>query len=238
MDSHVFPTLLHTVSIGSLVVAILCASLVTMDEIRHPQRMWIMNLVWPLTTLFGSIVWLWFYFRHGRQSAHTPNSPERKRTDSITVAKAATHCGAGCTLGDLLGEGLVLIAPGVAVWFGWHSLFQEKMIAAWIVDFIFAYLCGIAFQYFTITPMQHLSLKQGLIRALKVDTASIAAWQVGMYGVMAMIQFLWFSPSYGRTAPASTPEFWFAMQLAMLAGFFISYPVNAFLLHQGTKEPM
>ena len=34
------------------------------------------------------------------------------------------------------------------------------------------------------------------------------------------------------------PEFWFAMQLAMLAGFVTSYPVNWLLIRIGWKERM
>ena len=30
---------------------------IALDELRFPQKMAIMNLVWPLTALFGSILW-------------------------------------------------------------------------------------------------------------------------------------------------------------------------------------
>ena len=55
---------------------------------------------------------------------------------------------------------------------------------------------------------------------------------------MAALQFWWFAPSYGGTASANTPEFWFAMQLAMLCGFVTSYPVNWLLVKTGVKERM
>lgn len=238
MDSQPFPFFLHAVSVVSLIVATASACVIVLDEIRRPQAMWIMNLVWPLTALFGSVLWLWFYARYGRTSPHMAHAQGRKRSDPIVVARATTHCGAGCTLGDLIGEGFVLFVPTLAILTGWETLFQDKIFASWIIDFVFAYLGGIVIQYFTIAPMRHMSFKDGLIRALKADTASIAAWQVGMYGVMGIIQFLWFSRSYGHSAQASTPEFWFAMQIAMLAGFVVSYPVNAILLKVGIKEPM
>ena len=59
-----------------------------------------------------------------------------------------------------------------------------------------------------------------------------------MYGMMAVIQFLWFKPAFGATAEVNTPEFWFGMQLAMLAGFCTSYPVNWLLIRIGWKEKM
>lgn len=86
--------------------------------------------------------------------------------------------------------------------------------------------------------MKNLSPGRGLLQALKADTASIALWQVAMYGAMAVIQFLWYRPAYGATAAAWTPEFWFAMQLAMLCGFVTSFPANAWLLKRGIKEAM
>ncbi|WP_244438914.1 DUF4396 domain-containing protein [Paraburkholderia dilworthii] len=128
--------------------------------------------------------------------------------------------------------------PNVAVWFGWHTLFAEKTFAVWIADFIVAFLLGVLFQYFTIKPMRDLSVRQGLVAALKADIASISAWQIGMYGLMALIQFFWFKPAYGGIANVASPEFWFAMQLAMLAGFATSYPVNWLLIRSGVKEKM
>lgn len=126
----------------------------------------------------------------------------------------------------------------LAVWFGWHTAFSEKMFAVWIPDFVAAFLLGIVFQYFTIKPMRDLSAWQGIVAAVKADIASITAWQIGMYGLMAIIQFLWFKPAYGGIADVASPEFWFAMQFAMLAGFATSYPVNWWLIRLGLKEQM
>lgn len=127
---------------------------------------------------------------------------------------------------------------GVATWFGWRWLFAEKTFAVWILDFALAFLLGIVFQYFAIAPMRGLSLREGVVAALKADTLSLAAWQVGMYGGMALLQFGLLRHAYGRIAAVDTPEFWFAMQLAMLAGFATAYPVNWWLIRRGFKEAM
>lgn len=128
--------------------------------------------------------------------------------------------------------------PGIATWFGWHSVFSEKTFAVWVLDFVLAFLIGIFFQYFTIKPMRDLTVGQGLLAAIKADAGSIAAWQVGMYGLMALVQFGWYRAMFGMTAPVASPEFWFAMQLAMLAGFATSSPMNWWLLRIGVKEAM
>jgi len=236
MSHPSFPPWLHALAVISLAVSGVCAVLVSIDEIKRPQKMWIMNLVWPITTLFGSILWLGAYYAWGRQPL--PADRRGKPPFPIQVGKGTTHCGAGCTLGDLIVEWTAFGFPVVAVWFGWHTWFQEKTFAVWIPDFILAFLLGVVFQYYTIKPMRHLSIKDGVIAALKADTASISAWQLGMYGVMALIQFGWYRQAFGDVAPVDSAEFWFAMQLAMLAGLATSYPVNWWLLRKGWKEAM
>ena len=61
----------------------------------------------------------------------------------MSVASGALHCGSGCTLGDICADWLVFLAPTVAVWFGWHSLFADKIFATWIVDFLIAFGFGV-----------------------------------------------------------------------------------------------
>ncbi|MDR6383807.1 DUF4396 domain-containing protein [Paraburkholderia caribensis] len=67
------------------------------------------------------------------------------------------------------------------------------------------FLFGIVFQYFTIKPMRGLSVGAGVVAAVKADIASITAWQMGMYGLMAIIQFLWFEPAYGGDRESCEP---------------------------------
>jgi hypothetical protein len=76
--------------------------------------------------------------------------------------------------------------------------------------------------------------KEGFIAALKADTLSLTSWQIGMYGWMALIIFV----IIGHEIEKTNPVFWFMMQIAMLAGFFTSYPVNWWLLRKGIKEKM
>ncbi len=59
-----------------------------------------------------------------------------------------------------------------------------------------------------------------------------------MYGVMALLQFAVLPAVLGGRLAVTTPEFWVAMQLAMVAGFVCSYPVNALLVRWGLKEAM
>jgi hypothetical protein len=236
------PNWLHSISLAALAIGAACAIVLLTDLYYRPQPMWVMNAVWPVNALFGTVLTLWLYFRFARRPEKQSNEKNSHSGSStpypVMVAKGAMHCGAGCTLGDIIAETLTLMLPIVAVWAGWHWLFSEKMFAVWIVDFVFAFALGIAFQYFTIKPMRNLSPGQGLIEALKADFLSLTAWQVGMYGFMAIAQFYLFRYLLNLKLEANMPEFWFMMQIAMIAGFLTSYPVNWWLLRTGIKERM
>ncbi len=236
-----FPDWLHELSIVALLVGAGCALALLADVIRRPQRMAVMNIVWPVTALFGTLFTLWLYLRYARSSEHDASRSPGNGTQtpfSVVVGKGALHCGAGCMLGDVLAEWLAFLVPAVAVWFGWQSLFADKIFAVWILDFLVAFALGIAFQYFAIVPMRDLSPAKGLLVAMKADALSLAAWQIGMYGFMAFAQFYVFGQLLQHRAEVDTPEFWFAMQLAMIAGFLTAYPVNWWLIRAGIKERM
>ena len=232
-----FPAGLHALAVASLAIAGTCAAVMALDVRRRPQPMAVMNIVWPLTALFGSVAWLAIYYRWGRAPADR-GADRAQPPFAVSVLTGASHCGAGCTLGDILAEAVALAVPTAARWFGYGTLFGEKMFAIWIPDFLLAFLIGIVFQYFAIAPVRDLPPGKAVVQALKADVASITAWQVGMYGGMALIQFAWLRPAYGRLASAAEPEFWLAMQVAMLAGFATSYPVNWLLIRAGVKERM
>jgi hypothetical protein len=240
------PLWFHTVAIAALVAGVICAITIAADELRHPQHMWVMNVVWPLSALFGTVFVLWSYFSIGRiaspeRAIHTERRGEQSSSKPPfpgIVAKGTLHCGSGCTLGDVCAEWLAFAAPVVATWFGWRSLFGERMFAIWVLDYLLAFTFGIAFQYFTIKPMRHLSVREGLVEAAKADALSLTSWQIGMYGFMAFAQFIVFRRIFGVRVTVNTPEFWFAMQIAMLAGFATAYPVNWWLIRTGIKERM
>lgn len=218
------PDWLHAISIAALVLGAICALIIAADEYRNPQHMWIMNAVWPLTALFGTVPWLWGYFRYGQLSTKKRlkekegRSARRTKPFAAIVAEASSHCGSGCTLGDICAEWLAFALPAVAVGLGWRSVFDEKIFAVWILDYVLAYMFGIVFQYYTIAPMRNLGFAEGVWAAAKADTLSLTAWQVGMYGFMAIAYFGIFRSGLGVELKVDTVEFWFAMQIAMIFG--------------------
>jgi hypothetical protein len=217
---------LEHVARGFILLSLLCAFAVVADVVRRPQKMWIMNLVWPLTALYGGPLGLWLYWRIGRRSPGEDSGAIEKRKPFWAVAlTGSTHCGAGCAVGDLIGEWLVF-ATG-------FTLLGSALLGKYTVAFVLAYLVGIFFQYFSIAPMRGLGLWPGLRAAIKADTLSLVAYQVGMFGWMAVTQ--------KRLFPGLEPTswvFWVMMQVAMVLGLATTFPVNWWLIKRGVKEAM
>lgn len=205
---------------------ILLSILVYIDTRKHKQSMRIMGIVWPLTMLWASWIGLIAYISFGRQKHkaepmdmdHKMDMPHSKWQG---IALSTLHCGAGCTLADIIGES---ITAGLGL----------SLITGWSMDYVLALMIGVYFQYMAIQQMGRLSPKMAIGRALKSDILSLTAWQVGMYGFMA-IYLTCFSESVINRASS---EFWFVMQLAMIAGFILSYPMNILLIKIGLKHAM
>jgi hypothetical protein len=69
-----------------LVLGFGCAAWVAFDILRHPQHMGIMNLVWPVIALSGTVFTLWLYLRYGRL-ATKEKAMQAKQRDQPMPAK-------------------------------------------------------------------------------------------------------------------------------------------------------
>src|SRR5258708_29990532 len=108
--------MLPVIALISLGLAFASALWIAADELWHPQKMWIMNIVWPVTALYFSVVAVWAYYRIGRAMSkgtqsetdggqHTRNMEQaRKNPTWAQIAVSTSHCGAGCALGDIAAE--------------------------------------------------------------------------------------------------------------------------------------
>lgn len=110
--------------------------------------------------------------------------PVLKRLKEIVPPKGVAHCGAGCTLGDIIGEWLVFTIGWTIPIFGYFA--ANELVPMFIADFTFAWLLGIGFQYFAIVPMrEEIGRLEGIWEAIKADTLSIVAFQAGLFAFMA-----------------------------------------------------
>lgn len=230
---------LNIVSKFFLFIGLFSAIIITIDLFRHPQKeMPIMNLVWPINGLWAGIFGLWAYFTIGKyrkmdmsgmdmdMSGMNMSDMDNKYSEFWQGVVADTlHCGAGCTLADLIGSWIFFFFP--------FSVFQNLTFGEWTLEYVLALITGVTFQYAAISPMMKEKGIKIWLTALKIDFLSLTSWQIGMYGWMAIIIFGFL----GRLSP-TTPEFWFMMQIAMCCGFFTAYPVNWWLVKKGIKMGM
>ncbi|MGL4293269.1 MAG: DUF4396 domain-containing protein [Bacteroidales bacterium] len=243
----------------SVIMGVCSASYLGWLVYKKPEQMKIMNSVWVLTGLWASVLGAWAYFRFGKNGMEMPMPEMNKSEDkkgtmkmdmpmnmgmSMNAGKkmdmemhsskplwekaivSSLHCGAGCTLADLIGEttGYFWLRhiPGWSI--GWQ----------WGLDYLLALLIGACFQYAAIHKMSGLGVGQTFLKAIKIDFLSLTAWQLGMYLFMYIVFFV----SPGIVITANELVFWFIMQLAMLTGFVLAYPVNVILIKTGYKPSM
>jgi hypothetical protein len=229
---------LNAVAWVALALAFACAGYIAWDIFvrGNRQKMAIMNAVYPITALYWGPVAVWLY-RRGGPIPEEGESPRRlvpfSRANWWPVSKGVAHCGAGCTLGDIIGEWVVFATAWTIPIFGVHA--ADSLMAMFAADFVAAWTLGIVFQYFSIVPMRDdLGRLAGVRAAIKADTLSIVAFQVGLFGFMALYHLVLFDPPLAT----DTAAYWFFMQIGMIIGFFTAWPVNAWLVRRGVKERM
>ncbi|MCQ8241541.1 DUF4396 domain-containing protein [Rhizosaccharibacter radicis] len=235
------PDWLQHVALFHVLLSIGSALLVTADIflLGRRQPMAIMDAVWPVTLLYFGPAGLIFYGWFGRAPAprrehhdeehghHQGHHHDHRHGDTPmwqATFNGACHCGAGCALGDTLGDWLAF-GTGFAV-------AGSPFAGSLLLSFVLAYALGIVFQFFSVAPMQGLGLRDGLIAAVKADTLSLLAYEVGMFAVMGLRA--WLLPGLHPTSWS----YWLFMQIAMLGGFATTYPVNWWLVARGFKEKM
>ena len=160
---------------------------------------------------------------HDQKGAHDVSS----RPMFATVTVGVCHCGAGCVLGDIVGEWLV---------YGTDAAIGSPPRLLWtefLVDFGFAFAFGIFFQYFSIAPMAGDYSPKVLYRALKADALSLLFFEIGLFGWMAIFQIAIFN--WGLEM--NTVTYWWMMQIGMFLGHWTGVPINWWLICTGVKMP-
>lgn len=242
----------YFLSVFFVLSGLVCLVVILIDLFpRHRQSMKIMEAVWPLTGLWANWIGLWSYFKMGREKNTNKGNMDDMHMEGMhmegmkkndmemsgmkmpthpkwqSVILSTLHCGAGCTLADLIGETFTSFVP---IFIGGSMLAGQ-----WVLDYILALLIGIYFQYAAIRPMEHLPRMQVIGKAFRIDFFSLTAWQIGMYGWMAIFIF---AIRHGHPLMHNSWEFWFMMQVAMFFGFFTSLPANWILMKLGIKKGM
>jgi hypothetical protein len=228
------PNWLTTVAWSYLGICFLCATAIAYDIAFNGRRqqMGVMNAVYPITALYLGPFALALYRRWGRAAqpgGHGASGPSNSAKPRwATLAIEVSHCGAGCTLGDVIAEWAIF---ALALTIVGRALFAE-----YVGDYVLALGFGILFQYYAIAPMRGLGVRDGLKAATKADFISLTFFEIGLFGWMALMAFV-FLPAPHHLMPSSA-AYWLLMQIGMIVGFFTSWPANVWLLNRGIKVAM
>lgn len=138
---------------------------------------------------------------------HAMHGPSPDRPMWATVAIGVSHCGGGCVLGDLVGEWLVY---GTGAMINGHDVWPCLLI-----DYAFALLFGIAFQYLSIAPMTGNWGLKTIWRAAKADILSLTCFEIGLFGWMVIYQVaIW-----DYQLEMNTWAYWWMMQVSQVGQF-------------------
>lgn len=226
------PSWLTIVSWTFLSTGLVSALLIVTDIylLGYREHMKIMEAVWPLTALYAGPLALAAYARWGRSMSHRWMSRHDGRQDKPFwggVVVSATHCGAGCVLGDLIAEWVVFA--------GALTLAGFALPVEYPFDYVLALGWGIVFQYLAITARRRLPARDAFRLAAQADFLALTAFEIGLFGWMAVMQLVLFPSPH---LPVNAAAFWFLMQVGMLIGFVTTYPVNWWLIRHGVKATM
>jgi hypothetical protein len=84
----------------------------------------------------------------------------------------------------------------------WFASVMGTSIAALWAEYIAAVALGLVCQYIAIAPMRRLSFRKGIVAAAKADFLSLTAFEIGLFGWMALMAFVFFpNPHLMPTSP-------------------------------------
>ncbi|MBE3013481.1 DUF4396 domain-containing protein [Microbispora sp. NEAU-D428] len=129
-----------------------------------------------------------------------------------TAASATLHCLTGCAIGEVLG---LVISTAL----GWTTGLSVAL--AVVLAFFFGYLL-------TLLPLRKAGVgwASAIKLALAADTVSIIVMEIVDNGVMLAI------PG-AMAATLTSALFWGALALSLLVAFFVTTPINKWIIGKG-----
>jgi FtsP/CotA-like multicopper oxidase with cupredoxin domain len=202
-----------------LAIAILSAVYVAVDQFRNNPEAPVMKWGFVLVTLYMGPIGLLLYVMADKEPA--PGTHEQ-------FVKPLWKQGVGSTVHCVAGDatGIILAAAVTA-------LLGFPMAVDVVVEYIAGFLMGLfIFQALFMRSMMGGTYWQNVRRSFMPEFLSMNMMMAGMAPVMIFLMM-------GRDMRAmwpGEPLFWFVMSLGVVAGFFVAYPINVWLVAKGMKH--
>ena len=192
----------------------------------YRQRMWSMEIVWPITAIWAGPLGLWAYYTWGRPATQKWQAANGSAPELALPARAAVETipgGAASFAGHAIAVPIVA-ATGITI-AGEHVWPMILLIAAFALPLL------IAFEYRSLTMLAGPRSSPGkrLRVATLISVLAIIAFDLGMGATMLIVAFVL---GYGPT----TMAFWLVMWGGIMLGFVTAYPVVWWLLARGTPQ--
>jgi len=150
--SATLPAWMHPLAWTMVLLGIASAAIAAFEISRRaPQSMTVMGYVWPINALWAGVIGLWVYWKLGRMgpgsalpamkmpgmNMKATGKPARPFWQSVVTG--TLHCGAGCSLADLVGPFVFHALP--------FAVAGSMVFGEWTLDYILALGAGVTFQY-------------------------------------------------------------------------------------------
>jgi FtsP/CotA-like multicopper oxidase with cupredoxin domain len=202
-----------------LAIAILSAGYVAVDQFRSNPEAPVMKWGFVLVTLYMGPIGLLLYVMADKEPAPGTHEEFVKPLWKQGVG-STVHCVAGDATG-------IILAAAVTALLGF------PMAVDVVVEYIAGFLTGLfIFQALFMRSMMGGTYWENVRRSFMPEFLSMNMMMAGMAPVMILLMM-------GRDMRAmwpGEPLFWFVMSLGVVAGFFVAYPINVWLVAKGMKH--
>jgi FtsP/CotA-like multicopper oxidase with cupredoxin domain len=202
-----------------LAIALLSALYVALDQFRNNPEAPVMKWGFVLVTLYMGPIGLLLYVMADKEPAPGTHEEFVKPLWKQGVG-STVHCVAGDATG-------IILAAAVTALLGF------PMAVDVVVEYIAGFSMGLfIFQALFMRNMMGGSYRENVRRSFMPEFLSMNMMMAGMAPVMIFLMM-------GRDMRAmwpGEPLFWFVMSLGVVAGFFVAYPINVWLVARRMKH--
>ncbi|HEV8177166.1 MAG TPA: DUF4396 domain-containing protein, partial [Gemmatimonadales bacterium] len=202
-----------------LAIAVLSAGYVAVDQVRNNPEALVMKWGFILVTLYLGPIGRLLYVMADKEPA--PGTHEQ-------FVKPLWKQGVGSTVHCVAGDATGIIVAAAAT-----ALLGFPMFVDIMVEYVAGFLFGLLiFQALFMRRVMGGTYRENVRRSFMPEFLSMNMMMGGMAPVMIFLMM-------GRDMRAmwpGEPLFWFVMSLGVIAGFFVAYPINVWLVARGMKH--
>ncbi len=202
-----------------LAIAVLSAGYVAVDQFRNNPEAPVMKWGFILVTLYLGPIGRLLYVMADKEPA--PGTHEQ-------FVKPLWKQGVGSTVHCVAGDATGIIVAAAAT-----ALLGFPMFVDIMVEYVAGFLFGLLiFQALFMRRVMGGTYRENVRRSFMPEFLSMNMMMGGMAPVMIFLMM-------GRDMRAmwpGEPLFWFVMSLGVIAGFFVAYPINVWLVAKGMKH--